>query len=86
MNRRDFLRGAALMGAAGAVAPVRAAKTPCGEADRPFSYDGKVVRIPFPGVKGELRAWVVGDTHFGLHDARDDAYADNYKRDRKSVV
>ena len=78
MDRRNFLKGTALLGAAGLMPATYAKESPAVE--RTFSYDGKVVRIPFPGIREPLRVWVIGDTHFALRDARDDAYADYYRR------
>jgi len=83
MKRRDFLRGAALVGAAGVVPSVQGADGSAKPATlgRNWSFDGKTARIPCPGLPaGGLRAWVIGDTHFALRDARDDRYADYYKR------
>lgn len=80
MNRREFLKGAALVGTVGSLPCAGRAEPSCAVAPKNWSYDGKVVRIPCPGVQGSLRAWVIGDTHFALRDARDDAYADYYRR------
>lgn len=38
------------------------------------------VHIGVPSLGEPVRFFVVGDTHFGLHDERDDAYRDNYAR------
>lgn len=82
MNRREFLAGAAFAGAAG-----WAAKGARGEevavvrpASRTWSYDGQAVRIDCPGLREGVRVWVVGDTHFALRDARDDAFAEHCRR------
>ena len=48
---------------------------------RSFSFDSRcTLRMPVPGIRELVNFFVVGDTHFGFHDSRDDAYADNYKR------
>jgi hypothetical protein len=48
---------------------------------RSFSFDSRcTLRMPVPGIREPVNFFVIGDTHFGFHDARDDAYADNYKR------
>lgn len=38
------------------------------------------VRLTVPALAHDLRLFVIGDTHFAFHDARDAAYADFYKR------
>lgn len=77
VNRRGFL-------GLGAAATAVGCQMPKGDraqtASKDYSFDGTVIRIPFPGVQGKLRVWVIGDSHFALRDARDDAYADNYRR------
>ena len=80
-NRRDFI-GASLAFAAvaGCSAPRCGGERKCGTG-RPFSFDSHcTLRMPMPGLKEPVNFFVIGDTHFGFHDARDDAYADNYKR------
>ena len=77
-NRRDFI-GASLAFAAvaGCTAPRCGGERKCGTG-RPFSFDSHcTLRMPMPGLKEPVNFFVVGDTHFGFHDARDDAYADN---------
>ena len=78
MNRRDFLRfgaGGAALVATGCVS------TSGGAPDKAYSFDMKDgMRIPWPGLAKPLRLWMVADTHFGLHDARDDEHADHYRR------
>jgi len=44
-----------------------------------LSHKGKL-RLPVAGLATPLKVWIVGDTHLALHDARDDAFAANYKR------
>ena len=77
-NRRNFIGTTfAFAATAGCMAPR------CGtaKAAKPFSLDGRcTLRMPVPGIPGPVNFFVVGDTHFGLHDARDDKHADNYKR------
>lgn len=78
IDRRGFLGfGAAAFAAAGSQTVGRGCAK---EFVKDYSYNGKLIRIPFPGVQGKLRVWVIGDTHFVLRDSRDDAYADNYRR------
>ena len=36
--------------------------------------------MPIAGLKEPVNFFVLGDTHFNLHDERDAAYADNYAR------
>ena len=38
------------------------------------------MRLTVPALAHDLRLFVIGDTHFAFHDARDAAYADFYKR------
>ncbi|MBR1836911.1 MAG: metallophosphoesterase [Kiritimatiellae bacterium] len=47
-----------------------------------FFLDSKKgrLRLSVPGLKEEVRVCFAGDTHLGLHDARDDANAENYAR------
>lgn len=47
-----------------------------------FAYGpqkGKLL-LKVKGIRESVRLCVLGDSHLALHDARDDAYADNYKR------
>ena len=85
ISRRDFF-GAAGMAAAGAAVAVGgnaapAVSKPCPNGASSFAYGPKgKLRITVPGLAQDVRVFVIGDTHFGLHDARDDAYAGNYAR------
>ena len=86
MNRREFLGGAMLAGAAAA--------SGCSRTDLPAVVDGRgqcgatgysldtngALRIVVSGQKEMLRVFHVTDTHLPLHDSRDDAYAGNYAR------
>lgn len=79
LTRRNFLTAggvAAMVGAAGCGARLRMS------ADKEFvlSPDGKKLALPWTGLESSVRVWVVGDTHFGMYDARDALYADNYRR------
>jgi len=49
---------------------------------RPFALkQGRLsLEIPVEGLKETVRFAVAGDTHLALHDERDAAYADNYRR------
>ena len=50
---------------------------------RSFALTGggaNAVRLTVPALAHDLRLFVIGDTHFAFHDARDAAYADFYKR------
>lgn len=77
MTRRDVLKASALMAVTGCAsagghpAPRR----------REFSVgpDCRIV-LPVAGLNAPVRFLVIGDTHLGFHDARDEAYADNYRR------
>lgn len=83
MNRREFLGGAASS---------CAILTGCRSLDRPMSHAGNAIdknyaftagerlRLAWPGCPLPVRLWVIGDTHFALHDDRDAAYADQYAR------
>ena len=73
--------GAAGLAAAGSVIPSTAAasKTPCSAQSFMFGPKNKL-RINVPGLEKDVRVLVVGDTHFNLHDERDDEYKDLYKR------
>ena len=42
--------------------------------------EANAVRLTVPALAHDLRLFVIGDTHFAFHDARDAAYADFYKR------
>jgi len=44
-----------------------------------LSHAGRL-RLPVAGLAAPLKVWIAGDTHLALHDARDDAFAENYKR------
>lgn len=78
MNRREFLKRAAWtlpLAAGGCVSNVRAASS------KTFSLGcGGQLRLPVFGMGERLRFFVAGDTHLALHDGRDDAYAENYRR------
>ena len=80
LSRRSFF-GAAGLAAAGSVIPANAStpKTPCGATAFSYSPTDKI-HITVPSLKKDVRAFVVGDTHLGLHDSRDDEYKDYYKR------
>ena len=82
ISRRSFFgaAGMAAAAAAGGRAGFGAAR-PCPAGATSFAYgpNGKL-RVTVPGLAGDVRVFVAGDTHFGLHDARDDAYAGNYER------
>lgn len=77
MNRREFIVGA------GAALPLTGICLD--KCDKPnaksyaLSHGGRL-RLPVAGLAAPLRVWIAGDTHLALHDARDDAYAANYKR------
>ena len=79
LNRLDFLKGLSLSSLAAATGCVSASG---GDAfDKPFSLSRPgVLHVPFPGVAEDVRIWVVGDTHFALHDARDEAWSGHYRR------
>ena len=78
ISRRSFF-GAAGMAAAGAAMPAEAQCRTSGATSFAYGPNGQL-RITVPGLAQDVRVFVVGDTHFGRHDARDDAYADNYAR------
>ena len=76
-SRRSFIGTSLAFAMAGCVG----SRCQSGKAPRPFSLDGNcTLRMPIAGLKEPVNFFVVGDTHFNLRDARDDAYADNYKR------
>jgi len=79
MNRREFI---ACGGAALAVGMAEAA-----EPRVPAAYRGNWSLAPnnrlnlaCPLLAGQVRFFVVGDSHLAMKDARDDAFADNYRR------
>ena len=79
ITRRNLLAtgGAAVMvGATGCESNAKTAS------DRDFilSPGGRELVLSGAGLRDRVRVWVMGDTHFGLHDGRDDAYAANYRR------
>ena len=78
ISRRSFF-GAAGMAAAGVAMPAAAQCRTSGATSFAYGPNGQL-RITVPGLAQDVRVFVVGDTHFGRHDARDDAYADNYAR------
>lgn len=77
LDRRQFLGLG--FGSVATALPCSRGVGSCGS-NSAYAYDGKVIRISCNGVQEKLRMFVVGDTHFALRDARDDAYADYYKR------
>ena len=85
MNRREFLGGTLLGGAAVASGSLRADASVVGDRLRcvalGYSLDTNgALRITVSGQKEMLRVFHVTDTHLPLHDSRDDAYAGNYAR------
>mgnify|MGYP003327238674 CR=1 FL=1 len=77
LNRREFFAGGGAMLAVGC-APCRAAR---GAGGKEWSLDdGFRLRLGCPGLAEPVKAWVAGDTHLGLRDGRDDAYAGNCSR------
>ena len=80
ISRRTFFGAGAAAALTGCVTGSRdgegAAATP-----KSFSLGQKLnLSLPRADVKEPVRVFVIGDTHWGFHDARDDAYAANYKR------
>ena len=80
ISRRTFFGAGAAAALTGCVTGTRdgegAAATP-----KSFSLGQKLnLSLPRADVKEPVRVFVIGDTHWGFHDARDDAYAANYKR------
>lgn len=81
MRRRDFLKAvSAAPLVAGCCGPAAASSR---RKEFLLAPSGKV-RIRVPSLGESVRFLVVGDSHFGLHDARDDAYRDNYARMAKA--
>ena len=77
LNRREFFAGGGAMLAAGCApsCTVGAVRT------TQWALDGKLrLRMKCPFLAEPVKVWVAGDTHLGLHDERDDAYAANYRR------
>lgn len=78
MTRGEFVRGMGLA-AAGLVSG-------CGKPQKvsaPHSFlmnSPQQLRLPREDVAEPMSFMLIGDTHFGFHDERDDAYADFYKR------
>jgi len=79
MNRRDFLGGALpfCLCAAGCRLGGDGAAGGRHGREKEFSLSGNGrLSLSWPGLAKPFRFWVVGDTHFALHDARDAARAD----------
>lgn len=75
-NRREFFASVAMLaagcGSSRAVGAMNAAE---------WSLDDKLrLRMKCLMLAEPIKVWVVGDTHLGLHDGRDDAYTANYRR------
>ena len=82
VSRRSFFGAAGMAAAAAASGCAGAgAARPCPNGAKSFAYgpNGRL-RVTVPGLAEDVRVFVIGDTHFGRHDARDDAYAGNYAR------
>ncbi len=82
LTRRSFFGTTGLTAACAALPAAEASAAEaiqCGAKSFSYGPDGKI-RIEVPGLKESVRVFVLGDTHFALRDARDDAYADNYAR------
>lgn len=80
LTRRNFLAAggaAAMVGATDAKGELQMSA-----ANKEFvlSPNGKVLVLPWTGLKTDVRVRVVGDTHFGMYDERDAQHADNYRR------
>ena len=83
-TRREFFRGAGLA-ATGLAAGCCTAGMSGGSAGqklpRTFSLNaGGQLLLPWEGLAEPVRFVLIGDTHFGFRDSRDDRYADNYRR------
>ncbi len=79
MNRREFIKGAAVVAAGSAVANCAADEV------KPISpvigfNGGDGVNITGIGLAKPLKVTVITDTHFGMYDERDAEYADFYQR------
>ena len=81
-SRRDFLKGVAVGGTCALAAGCVDVPRKCliqGAMGYALGPKGQV-RLTVPGLKEELRVFIVGDTHLTLHDERDNAYAAYYAR------
>lgn len=80
LSRRSFF-GAAGLAAASTIVPSTASAACKSRGATSFVFGPKnKLRIRIPGLKENVRVLLVGDTHFNLHDERDDEYKDMYKR------
>ena len=83
VTRRNFLGASVAMATVGCVSergavPQSAAAQ---QLPRQFSLGQRTnLKLPYDGLVEPVRFFVIGDTHYGYHDGRDDAYADNYRR------
>lgn len=79
MERREFIK-AGLMATGAATVPdvlnAESRRVP----DKDYALSGNRLTVDWPQLGDSLRFWVIGDTHFGFHDVRDDAFKDNYAR------
>lgn len=79
MNRREFLRGAAVVSASAAV--VRCTATEAKPVSPVIGFNGRNgVHVAGIGLAKPIKIAVISDTHFGMYDERDAQYADFYKR------
>ena len=83
-TRREFFRGAGLAAtglAAGCCTAGMSGGTTGQKLPRTFSLNaGGQLLLPWEGLAEPVRFVLIGDTHFGFRDSRDDRYADNYRR------
>jgi len=76
ISRKEFILAAGAVTMAGNGCATKPANCCAGYA---LGARGKL-RLTVRGLLEDVRFQVIGDTHFGFHDARDDAYSDNYAR------
>lgn len=79
INRRQFFAGGVSMLAAGCVHGRGSGMLPSARCEWALAPHNRL-RLASPVLKAPLKVWVAGDTHLGLHDQRDDQYADFYRR------
>lgn len=78
LSRRSFL-GATGFTAAGSVLPGCASFPAHGACSFAYGPNGRM-NLAVPGLREDARVFVIADSHFVMHDQRDDAYAGCYAR------
>ena len=78
MNRRTFITSGGALLASGCVTTAKGASSPTAD-DWALATRNRLT-MTVGGLREPVKVWIAGDTHLGLHDARDAAFADCYRR------